>query len=226
MVNRRGGRTRGKRWSRWALAAAAALAILSTACGSSSNGESPTATVTAPPDTRDYSKFSPDAAMLSVDDLPAGFSELPRQPPAVTGTDIVGSALYRFATETHSHYVFSEVVLLKVEAQPVYEEFLRTRMQGLGLTNIESATVDYPEPGSTFVRGEGTSDILGSTPQANTTIPVVFEVVSFVEGKVTAMVGRWYPSGDSPEPSLPDLAQIVLGRIRAQLGNAENGQGQ
>lgn len=220
-----------RRWVRGAwvapvLAIAILGATLTVGCGGSGDNSTPTPVPTPTADMTAYADFSPEAAMLTVDDLPPGFAELERRPPALGGPEIVSGALHRFATESASHYVFSEVVLLNVRAEPVVEEFLSARMRGLDVTDVASATVDYPKDGSTFARASGVSGTLLTDPPVDTDIPVVFEVVSFAEGNVTAMVGRWYPTADSPEPSLQALSEIVLDRISAQIKDGEAGQGQ
>lgn len=203
---------------RLVLAVALAVSVSLAACGGSgggsdggSDGAEPTAV-----DSRDYSNFSPEAAMLSVNDLPPGFTELERRPPALQGANVVQGTLYRFAGEGGIHYAYSEVVLLTVEAEPVAEESLRTMMRGLGFPDIRSATVDDPEPDSTLVVGVGGSDLLGLGGPADTDI--VFEVLSFTEGRVIALVGTAYPVGAPREPSSEAIAKIVLDRIRAQTG--------
>jgi hypothetical protein len=197
-----------------ALAMAIAVGMLAVACGAGEGGETPVATVTA--DVGDYSNFSPEAAMLSVDDLPPEFTELERQPPALQGRDIAGGALFRFAPDGGTRYAFSEVVLLTNEAKPVVEETLRGMMRGLGYPDVRSATVDYPKPGSTLVMGVGGSDLLnlGGPPDTD----IVFEVLSFAEGRVVALVGTAYPVKGPREPSPEGLAAVVLARIRTQIG--------
>jgi hypothetical protein len=214
MVKRQSGCSAGKAWG-W-LALAVAAGILVAACGSGEGGETPMATATATVDSRDYTNFSPEAAMLAVGDLPPGFNELERRPPAVSGSGIVSGAQLRFAPEGGTRYAYSEVVLLTGEAKPVVEESLRTMMRGVGFPDVRSGTVDYPKPGSTLVVGVGSSDLLGIGGPADTDI--VFEVVSFAEGRVIAMVGTAYPVNAAREPSSEALARIVLDRIRAQIG--------
>ena len=207
------------RVSRWPLLATAfAAAMLTAACGEGEGGGSPTATatVTVTADLRDYTNFTPEAAMLSVDDLPSGFTELERRPPALQGTDIVSGTLFRFVAEGGTRYAFSEVVLLTSQAKPVVEETLRGMMRGLRFPDVRSATVDYPKPGSTLAVGVGSSELLGLGGPADTDI--VFEALSFAEGRVIAMVGTAYPVGGLREPTSEALADIVLARIRAQTG--------
>lgn len=218
IVNRESGCSAGKAWGWLALAVAVAAGILAAACGgggASEGVETPVATPTA--DSRDYTNFSPEAAMLTVDDLPPGFTEMERRPPALSGGGIVDGALFRFAPEGGGHYVFSEVVLLTNEATPVAEETLRGIMRGLSFPDVRSATVDYPKPGSTLVVGVGSADLLDVGGPAGT--DVVFEVLSFAEGRVIAMVGTAYPVNGPREPSPEALAKIVLGRIIAQIGD-------
>jgi hypothetical protein len=223
MVNCQRGCSARKAWGWLALAVATGAGLLAAACGAGGAGETPvpTAAPTAVPtvtaDLRDYTNFSPEAAMLTVDDLPPGFNELQRRPPALTGSDIVSGALFRFAPEGGTRYAYSEVVLLTEEAKPVVEDSLRTMMKGLGFPDVRSATVDYPMAGSTLVVGVGSSDLLGLGGPADT--DVVFEVLSFAEGRVMALVGTAYPVNAPREPSSEALARIVLDRIRAQIGD-------
>jgi hypothetical protein len=218
-MNWQRGRLAAKSLSWLALAMAIAGGMLAAACGGGGGGgggETPTATVTA--DSRDYTNFSPEAAMLTVDDLPAGFAELERRPPALAGSTIVSGALFRFAPEGGTRYVYSEVILLTEEAKPMPEGSLRGLMGGLGFPDVRSGTVDYPEPGSTLVMGVGGSNLLNLGGPADTQI--VFEVLSFAEGRVIALVGTAYPVNTPREPSSEALAEIVLGRIRAQIGGS------
>lgn len=200
-----------------ALAVAVAAGMLAAACGGGGGGEGgETPVATAAADLGDYTNFSPEAAMLTVDDLPPGFSELERRPPALSGSEIVGGAIFRFSAEGGTHYVFSETILLTTEAKPIVQESLRTLMKGMGFPDVRSATVDYPKPGSTLVIGIGSSSLLGLGGPADTDI--VLEVLSFAEGKVIGMVGTAYPVNTPREPSPEALAKIVLDRIRAQIG--------
>jgi hypothetical protein len=217
MVNREGGCSARRARGWLALAVAVAAGILAAACGGGGGGGGQATPVATPTlDSRDYTNFSPAAAMLSIDDLPAGFTEMEHRAPALSGSDIVGGALLRFAGEEGTRYVFSEAILLRIEATPYAEESLRTIMKGLGFPDVRSATVDYPKPGSTLVVGVGSSSLLDLGGPADT--DVVFEVLSFVEGRVIAMVGTAYPVGAPREPSSEALGNIVLGRIQAQIG--------
>lgn len=167
----------------------------------------------------DYSKFSSEDAVLRIDDLPEGFTEMERRAPSLSGEVYLGGSMSRFLSDDGLRYVFSEVAVLNVTATPVAGGKLafQFKVTGFAESDIEMGETDEPKPGSGYARALGSSDLIPFLNPEGGPVPIVFDVISFAEGQVYTIQGIAYPEGSSPEPSAQEIAQITLDRIRAQV---------
>jgi hypothetical protein len=161
------------------------------------------------------SGFSPSAALLTASDLPGRWQ--PPPPGEEIGIpeatligemeDAASSVLYTGSDIESFRMVASAVNMGSVAALLPSTEDIRelyTAEEVVRVTNV-----DYPEPGSLLVvarkyGGYGTY--------------LTIETLSFVKGRVYALVQLGYPEGQRPGIVLEELANLVHQRIAAQLG--------
>lgn len=170
--------------------------------------EEPTASPTSAPDLK--------AVTLTLDDLPAGFIELPQESLGVDQQAFPeGTYVFGFSDEIGSQIILGFLIPVPSRAeQATYDAMMPQMIEaiaaGLG------AGPDFEELTGLDEIGETRTGLTASGQMGS--LSMRWDAVGFRRGEVFTILLMGYPDGDEPAVPVSDLAQLMDERIMGYLG--------